>query len=199
LYKGIEESELKLHYFPTHSSLVTSLSGYWQSDFYFKDIRATLVKELVPTAAVPAFPDWQRRENTVAVHIRRTDYLVENGFGPLSEKYYRDAILMIRSRVNDPVFIFFSDDIGWCKQQFIAEDFLFCEEAAWDKDYLQLFLMSTCKHQIIANSSFSWWGGWLNANPDKLVIRPEKPFANNALMYESYYPVDWLSIKNQLE
>ena len=195
LYRRIQENGLKLHHFPDRLPLLTSLSGYWQSELYFREIRQILQEELVPLET-PPFPDWLKHPGTVAVHIRRTDYLVENGFGSLSEKYYHDAISMIRDRIKDPVFVFFSDDIAWCKERFSDRDFLFCEEQSWEKDYLQLFLMSKCKHQIIANSSFSWWAAWLNTNLAKLVIRPEKPFVDGSLMYESYYPAEWISIEN---
>ncbi len=195
LYCGIEEAGLRLHHFPTKLRLLSSLSGYWQSEFYFKDIRALLIDELVPQQ-VPAFPHWMAGSETVAVHIRRTDYLAENGFGSLTEQYYHEAIGMIRSKVDNPVFVFFSDDLDWCRRNFRENGFLFCDDQDWKLDYLQLFLMSKCRHQIIANSSFSWWGAWLNANPAKCVIRPERPFLDHSLQYEYYYPADWIALKN---
>src|SRR5579863_1199235 len=80
LYQGIEEAGLRLQHFPDKFRALVSLSGYWQSDYYFRDIRALLVEELVPRH-IPALPDWISGSATAAVHIRRTDYLVENGFG----------------------------------------------------------------------------------------------------------------------
>jgi hypothetical protein len=195
LYDGIEETGLKLHQFPDKLHLLSSLSGYWQSDFYFKEIRSVLVDELVPRQ-IPAFPDWQAATDTVAVHIRRTDYLVESGFGPLTEQYYHDAISIVRARLKNPVFVFFSDDLKWCRKNFRDKEFLFCEEQGWQSDHLQLFLMSKCSHQIIANSSFSWWAAWLNTHSGKLVVRPERPFLDPSLQYESYYPAEWIDIKN---
>jgi len=194
-YDRIQESGLQLHYFPSRLHLFTSLGGYWQSDFYFRDIRNILTEELMPSE-IPAFPDWQTQPNTVAMHIRRTDYLLDKRFGALPETYYHDAIALIRKEIKDPIFVFFSDDMEWCKDKFFNKEVIFCSETAWEKDYLQLFLMSKCKHQVIANSSFSWWAAWLNNNPDKLVIRPEKPFLDNALQYESYYPAEWMAVKN---
>jgi hypothetical protein len=64
-------------------------------------------------------------------------------------------------------------------------------------DYLQLYLMTKCHHQIIANSSFSWWGAWLNVHPEKIVIRPSAPFREKSLLYESHYPEDWVSIDHE--
>ena len=195
LYDEIEEDGLRLQDLPEKLPLLSSISGYWQSEMYFKDIRQLLLQELTPKS-LPAFPDWLSAENTVAVHIRRTDYLVENGFGSLKEAYYREAIAMIRRRTDNPVFVFFSDDLDWCRSNFQETGFLFCGDIDWQRDYLQLYLMSRCKHQIIANSSFSWWGAWLNASPSRLVIRPQKPFLDSSLQYESYYPTDWITCKN---
>ena len=191
----IEEDGLRLHSFPDSTRLVISLTGYWQSEQYFKDIRSILLNELT-LSDLPQFPEWQKRKNSVAVHIRRMDYLAEDGFGALSEQYYHDAMEMMRNKINEPSFIFFSDNIEWCKEKFRDENFFYCEEKEWEKDYLQLYLMSKCSHQIIANSSFSWWGAWLNNNPDKIVMKPERPFIDSSLMYERYYPDDWISIKN---
>jgi hypothetical protein len=195
LYSNIEERGLKLHRLQDNMKLLTSLNGYWQSEYYFKDIRSVLLEEITPIEC-PAFPEWQRRENTVAVHIRRADYLKERGFGALNEQYYHDAMSLIRQKAASPVFVFFSDDVPWCKERFRDESFIFCQEEDWSKDYLQLFLMSKCRHQIIANSSFSWWGAWLNCHQEKIVIRPERPFEDETLMYESYYPPEWIPVSN---
>jgi len=194
-YKSISEKGLKLQQLSEKTGLLTSLQGYWQSEYYFKDIRAILLEELVPLN-LPSFPDWINNKNTVAVHVRRTDYLSENTHGALNEKYYKNAMHFIQDKVSNPLFIFFSDDIIWCKENFTNSNIFFCEDEVWNKDYLQLFLMSKCAHQIIANSSFSWWGAWLNDNPEKIVIRPAIPFSDNTLQYESYYPANWVAVAN---
>jgi hypothetical protein len=194
-YGSIRESGLFVHPFPTRLRAFTSMAGYWQSDRYFSDIRDVLVEEITPVS-YPSYPAWMEAKNTVAVHVRRADYLVENRFGSLSERYYTDAMNLTRASCASPVFIFFSDDPEWCKSTFKAADILFFEEEAWAADYLQLFLMSRCRHQIIANSSFSWWSAWLNTHPDRIVIRPETPFRDASLLYESYYPVEWIRGKN---
>ena len=195
LYNQIEENGLRLQNFPEKLPLLSSISGYWQSEMYFRDIRALLLGELVPRE-IPSLPRWLSDGETVAVHIRRTDYLVENGFGSLKEEYYREAIGMMGERIDNPIFVFFSDDLDWCRSVFQGSRFRFCDDKDWQQDYLQLYLMSQCAHQIIANSSFSWWGAWLNNRPSRLVVRPERPFLNSALQYESYYPADWIKCKN---
>lgn len=194
-YNAINENGLKLQMLSYRKSLLTSLSGYWQSEYYFNDIRSILIEELVPKI-LPPFPNWLLNNNTVAVHVRRTDYLLESQFGFLGKKYYVDSIDFFAKKIDNPLFIFFSDDIEWCKEEFKNDNSIFFDDNMWKADYLQLFLMSKCLHQIIANSSFSWWGAWLNTNPEKIIIRPETPFRDKSIYYESYYPNEWLSICN---
>lgn len=195
-YNVFEEAGLKLYNFPQKMGLLASVKGYWQSEFYFKNVRKELIGELVPRQ-LPPLPYWVQEKKTVAVHVRRTDYLIDSRFGFLGEKYYYSSMDLVRKQLGNPLFIFFSDDIDWCKSRFNNNDTIFFEEdGEWSQDYLQLYLMSKCSHQIIANSSFSWWSGWLNANPDKIIIRPVVPFADKNLMYESYYPAEWISVNN---
>ncbi len=178
------------------TKLLSSITGFWQSELYFKHIRKQLLTELIPSA-LPPYPNFiQNSSTTVAVHVRRTDYLEDSRYGFLGELYYRRAIELCKSKIESPTFIFFSDDINWCKKTFSRDDSIifFENESAWEKDYLQLYLMAQCNHQIIANSSFSWWSGWLNKNENKLVVRPEKPFNDTTILYESYYPESWIAL-----
>jgi len=195
-YKTISDDGLKLQELSKVDGFFLSLSGYWQSEHYFKDIRPLLLQELVPVD-MPAVPGWTREANTVAVHVRRTDYLTEKRIGALDEGYYRKAIDLIGRKVANPLFVFFSDDIKWCRETFTAGNTIFCDQPEWGKDYHQLYLMSRCAHQIIANSSFSWWGAWLNNNDAKMVVRPAVPFTDHAFRYESYYPAGWIGVDNQ--
>jgi hypothetical protein len=195
LFDSINEEGFFLHRkLGEESKLFTTLQGYWQSEHYFSSIRAELLNELIPLTMPPVFPNMIRQQNTVAVHVRRTDYLNDERYGFLGELYYRNAMAYMKQQLNNPVFIIFSDDPGWCKQSFANEHVLFCDDENWQSDYLQLYLMSKCKHQIIANSSFSWWGAWLNSNEGKIVVRPERPFKDESLYYENYYPGSWISI-----
>ena len=194
-YKTVTEDVSVLQDLSTKTTIFTALQGYWQSEHYFKDIRPILLAELVPVNIHP-LPHWTSEKNTVAVHVRRGDYLTETGIGALTKEYYDRAMDLIRNKVSDPLFVFFSDDIEWCKGVFRDQRIVHFEHKDWSEDYLQLFLMSKCKHQIIANSSFSWWGAWLNQNPDKLVIRAKTPFVNMAYVHTSYYPDAWISINN---
>lgn len=194
-WKLIEEREFKIQQINNQTGWLTSLKGYWQSDAYFKNIRNLLLKEMVPNH-LHDLPEWIKQQNTVAIHVRRTDYLTEPRYGFIGMQYYRSAIEEIVNKINNPLFVFFSDDIDWCKENFKGENFIFCDDKNWQQDYLQLFLMSKCSHQIIGNSSFSWWGGWLNTNEDKIVMRPLNPFVEKSLLYESHYPEEWIAIEN---
>ncbi len=195
LHKDINEDKFSLRQLKNETGFLTSVDGYWQSAWYFNGIREILLKEFTPRH-LPALPVWIAENNTVAVHVRRTDYLNENRYGFLGNRYYEVAMAMLKEKLTNPFFIFFSDDIEWCKTFFKDGRVIFCEDDQWNKDYLQLYLISKCAHQIIANSSFSWWGAWLNTNHEKIVIRPATPFKEKKLLYESHYPEEWIMVNN---
>ncbi len=198
LHKDIGEENFTIQQLEKKTSFLTSVSGYWQSDLYFNNIRQILLKEFTPVR-LPVLPTWMAEKNTVAVHVRRTDYLTENRYGVLDTDYYEAAMCVLIEKLADPLFIFFSDDIAWCQANFRNNRVIFCEGEQWCEDYIQLHLISKCAHQVIANSSFSWWGAWLNTNPQKIVIRPATPFKEKELMYESHYPAAWISLNNKNE
>ncbi len=114
---------------------------------------------------------------SVSIHLRRGDYVSDpwafHTMGPLPVKYYYKAIDYMSKKLSDPCFYIFSDDLDWVKDNIkIEAPVSFVEIANGTKDYLELDIMSKCSHNIIANSSFSWWGAFLNQNPDKIVIAP---------------------------
>ena len=196
LYGTTEENGFSLQTLQIQSRPFISLIGYWQSEHYFKEIRQQLLQELKPVQ-IPVLPSFLKGGNTVAVHVRRTDYLTEPRYGFLGAIYYQTAMAMLKEKISNPLFIFFSDDIAWCKATFKNDRIIFCEDDEWNKDYLQLYLISKCAHQVIANSSFSWWGAWLNTNPQKIVIRPATPFKEKSLLYQYHYPAEWISVNNE--
>ena len=109
---------------------------------------------------------------TTSIHVRRGDYLKLNQHHPsLNLDYFINAIDLTKSSTEK--YIIFSDDIEWCKTKFIGNKFIFVEN---EKDYVEMYLMSLCNNNIISNSSFSWWGAWLNNNKDKLTISPKQWF-----------------------
>ncbi len=195
-FRFIEEDGFFIHeQLSKKVKFLTAIHGYWQSPLYFNNIRTELLEELTPKE-IPLLPDWINKRNTVAVGVRRTDYLVDTKYGFIGEKYYTEAVKLIKEKVENPFFIIFTDDLFWCKSFFKNESFIFCDNNEWSKDYLKIYLMSKCSHQIVSNSSFYWWGAWLNTNPKQIVIRPAQPFNDLSLLYESHYPEDWLIVNN---
>jgi len=182
------------------------LSGYWQNEKYFKDIEDIIRKEFTLKKPIRnKYIDLINHTNSVSLHIRRGDYVINPeyrktlGACPLS--YYHKAIRNILNFVTHPHFFIFSDDIKWAKNNlkfkhpvtFVSnkEQYLLKNT---NTDYEDLILMSKCKHNIIANSSFSWWGAWLNSNPDKIVIAPKKWFNDLSLTNKDLIPELWMKI-----
>lgn len=176
--------------------------GAFQSEKYFYDIRDIIRQELefpiIKDELNKKIEKEIRNSNSVSIHVRRGDYLKDKGLGGLAPlKYYQNAIEYIKSKIDNPCFFVFSNDIEWCKQNLDLEN---CYYIDWNKgkeSYRDMQLMSLCKHNIIPNSSFSWWGAWLNNNPDKIVITPEKWFNDCVKMdYSNIVPDEWIKIKN---
>ncbi len=172
------------------------LEGYFQSEKYFSDYENEIRNLLSYSENVNLIKEKYKNElekNTCSVHIRRGDYLKYPNHHPVqSVNYFMKAI---RQMPDDSLFIVFSDDIQWCKDNLpnIEDKFIFIEE---NKDYEDLLLMSLCKNNIISNSSFSWWGAWLNENKEKKVIAPSKWFgtANNHNNTVDLYCKNWIII-----
>ncbi|MDR2789686.1 MAG: alpha-1,2-fucosyltransferase [Campylobacteraceae bacterium] len=148
------------------------LSGYWQNEKYFLDIRDILLKEF--TLKIPVklneYIDIIKNSNSVSLHVRRGDYLMHDGF--IGIEYYKNAVKFISQKIQNPTFFIFSDDIKWCKENLnFINNPIFVENTGSELEDLEL--MKNTKHNIIANSSFSWWAAWLNTNKDKIVIAPK--------------------------
>lgn len=174
------------------------LDGYWQSPLFFNDIRPTLLKDFSLRDPLPdsgaAFASNMDSCQSVSVHVRRGDYAsnprVLKEFGVCSVAYYQSAIAAIRTRFPDAVFFVFSDDMEWVKRELpVGEGAVYVKHADIS-DAQEMVLMSTCKHNIIANSSFSWWGAWLNQNPDKIVVAPT-PWFETATFDAHLIPSEW--------
>ncbi len=176
------------------------IEGYWQSEQYFSDIEETIRKTYV-------FPelkqDWQkelvqsmRETHSVSVHIRRGDYLnYPNLNGICTLDYYKNAMNYFRDRYQKNVcFYIFTNDFEWAKSHFKDEDCCFVQGNTGKESYRDMQLMSLCEHNVIANSSFSWWGAWLNANKEKTVIAPEK-WVNSEENTTAVVPESWMKMK----
>lgn len=153
-----------------------NIRGYFQSEKYFQHCPELIRRYFQPSSEMLEKIKSKYKKyingSSCAIHVRRGDYVGNYFHEVCSMKYYNDAILEVKNKTNVDFFLVFSDDIDWCKQNFPV-DFVFIED---NFDTEDLFLMSMCKHNIIANSSMSWWGSWLNANPDKIIIVPNKWF-----------------------
>ncbi|MDJ1483154.1 alpha-1,2-fucosyltransferase [Cytophagaceae bacterium YF14B1] len=179
------------------------LNGYWQNETYFKKIEEILRKDLQFKEPL----DQQNRiisesilqQNAVSLHVRRGDYVsnpeYQQVFGTCGIDYYEKAIRWIGENVENPHFFLFSDDIPWViKNINIPFPFTIIDHNKGDKSYRDMQLMSKCKHHIIANSTFSWWGAWLNPDKRKKVIAPAK-WANIETERSNYIvPTNWYKI-----
>lgn len=176
------------------------LHGYWQSEQYFADIAGALRADLtIVTQPSPQNADMARQiaaSASVSLHVRRGDYLKSGAYAVCSGDYYRAALQRVVDRTGmSPTVFVFSDDPTWARDNLelpfpkVVVDF-----NGRDTDYEDLRLMSLCQHNIIANSSFSWWGAWLNANPGKVVIGPTRWFAAKHLQNPDILPPDWIQI-----
>ena len=155
---------------------VVYLDGYWQNELYFKDIRELLLPELTSSSSISdlgcAYLESIKNSNSVSLHVRRGNYLNTKNINVLDIDYYMKAADYIRKNVAKPTFYVFSDDLEWCKNSLgFLDDCIYLDRTKTEIDDLKL--MSFCRHNIIANSSFSWWGAWLNQNPKKTVIAPK--------------------------
>ncbi len=181
----------------------TYIDGYFQSEKNFINVKEEIRKEFkikkeLETEVFVSEKSKIDTNNSVSVHIRRGDYVNEKNtnayHGTTPHEYYIKAIETINSKVKNPIFYFFSDDIDWVKKEFGAEDnYVFISNPKL-QDFEELMLMSYCSHNIIANSSFSWWGAWLNDNPNKIVIAPKKWVNVEPNPHPNILPETWLTI-----
>lgn len=173
--------------------------GYWQSYKYFEEFREKICHEFTPKILSNddcSFIKKIQKINSVAVHIRRGDYVTNihanrnNGLCALN--YYYEAVNHILSKYSDLHFFLFSDDVKWVAENFkIDAPFSVVDSNGENKAFMDIYLMSKCSHHIIANSSFSWWGAWLSESKDKTVIAPKKWF-NIKRETEDLLPKKWV-------
>ncbi|NTW53988.1 MAG: alpha-1,2-fucosyltransferase [Chlorobaculum sp.] len=179
------------------------LNGYWQSQLYFEGIAEIIKNEFTPIAT-PSEEDAKlisiiKKTSCIGVHVRRGDYVSKintaNTHGTCSPEYYQNAFSIICSHINNPHFIVFSDDIKWSKNNIdFPGTVSFASHNGAENAFQDLRLMSLCDHQIIANSSFSWWAAWLNQKEDKIIISPKQWFADNTINTSTLIPKEWIKI-----
>lgn len=177
------------------------LKGYFQSEKYFAPAANTISQEfrIKPEllTKLGEIANSIKNTNSVSVHIRRGDYkntTILALHGILDIPYYQQAIAILLRQHPDAVFYFFSDDIEWVKENFNMPGAVFVSRYHSHTHFEDLHLMSLCKHNIIANSSFSWWGAWLNNNPGKMVIGPKKWFNEGPKDTFDVLPANWIKV-----
>ncbi|MBN8702667.1 MAG: alpha-1,2-fucosyltransferase [Bacteroidetes bacterium] len=186
-----------------HFPANTYLDGFWQSENYFKDVAQDIRNDLYFKPPIndqnQTFLQRIKQTNSISIHVRRTDYVanenVLNFHGICTVDYYQKALDTILQKVESPTLFFFSDDPKWVETnlKFNLPSF-YIDFNTGEKSYEDLRLMSACKHHIIANSSFSWWGAWLNPSKEKIVIAPKTWFADTSIDTSDVIPTDWIKI-----
>lgn len=181
------------------------LDGYWQSERYFLDVASKLRKEFTLTQPLD---EANRRmlnqirdplSQAVSLHIRRGDYVSNahtaqfHGVCPLD--YYRSAVDHISGRLSKPHFFVFSDDPDWVRSNLsLDHPMIVVEVNSADRGVFDMMLMMSCSHHVIANSSFSWWGAWLNPHEDKIVVAPKRWFSGGSLDTRDLIPSSWIRL-----
>lgn len=184
------------------------LQGYWQSEKYFKEVEDVIHNDfsfsIPPDDANQAILDKIAADSVfgleaVSVHIRRGDYSSDpktkahHGLLPLG--YYKSAMAVIEKRFHQVCYYVFSDDLAWCRKNLrFKGEAVFVDVNKKLQGWMDMRLMSRCHHHIIANSSFSWWAAWLNANKDKMVVAPQEWLSDSKLINKDMLPGDWLKI-----
>jgi Glycosyl transferase family 11 len=201
-YYNIKEKEC----FKFNSNILNKSSGYftgfWQNENYFSDIRTVLLKDFSLnykySDSIANIKKEISNQNSVSVHIRRGDFLQSkdnnNKHGVCSPDYILQAMKLIEGKVPNPTYYVFSDEIDWVKNNIIFKNKAILVSDKGFSEVEELILMSNCKHDIIANSSFSWWGAWLNDNINKIVIAPVKWGEIDNPNFKDLIPKTWTRI-----
>ena len=175
--------------------------GHWISEKYFGNIKKDIWANF--TFKTEAISDKSastlhmiENSNSISLHIRRGDYLSEENiilYGNICTiEYYSMAISIIKEKTENAEFFIFSNDIKWVKENLQVDNSHYIDWNEKENSWQDMFLMSKCKHNIIANSTFSWWGAWLNQNPEKIIISPDRFF--NKEDAPDLIPDSWIKI-----
>ncbi len=177
------------------------LEGYWLSEKYFSGIKDIIRREFTfqkpPDETNQKLAEQITAVNSVSLHIRKGDYMADpkaaQSHGLCSVRYYLDCIDYITKNVDNPHFFIFSDQPQWSKDTLkMSYPTTYISHNAGEKDYEDMRLMSLCKHNIIANSTFSWWAAWLNSNPQKIVLATQKWFTGRKFNIDDILPAGWI-------
>lgn len=177
------------------------LHGYWQSQKYFETIAGQLREDLRFTTELNAAnaalaTEIARADTPVALHVRRGDYMASGSYAACSPAYYRAAADLLAAELGRPLTCFvISNDPAWARDNLdLGQETVFVDLNDETTGHFDLHLISLCAHNVIANSTFSWWGAWLNTHPGKLVVAPKDWFAKEKLNNADICPEDWLRL-----
>jgi len=201
-------SEPEYHFNPKFNLLKAPnyLEGYFQSEKYFLKYRKQILSDFSINSSSLKFVDHSIKNllpptTTVSLHVRRGDYITPKNLkihGVLDIDYYQNAIELIKSKFGNHITIcVFTDDIRWVEENLQLPQPARIISKFTNNMIQDIFLMSQCNHHIIANSSFSWWGAWLNSSAEKTVIAPQKWFGEKKLKKidtSDLYPDSWVRI-----
>ena len=201
-YQGGLGYNPKIHYVNDDTYLI----GFWQSELFFQDCKDVIKSDFEfitypSTQNMETYQEINETKSSISLHIRRGDYLEEKHlsiFASCSQDYYKNAVLSIAERChNSPRVFVFSDDPEWVKGNFkLPFPTKVISNNSSDNAIEDLRLMSACKHHVIANSSFSWWGAWLGKNKNKIIIAPKYWFSSPKYSNPDIYCNNWIRIKN---
>ncbi len=181
------------------------LDGYFQSEKYFLNFQEeiktlfTFPMGLLNNETQKKVSNLFNNPYSVSIHVRRGDYVsdapTQSFHGICGLEYYENAMALIRNKIPKAEFFLFTDSPEIVKNEFKAIDnFQIMSDGDYQYNWVDMYLMSQCKHHIIANSSYSWWGAWLGINPEKIVVAPQKWFAVNEVDYSNVVPESWEKI-----
>ena len=181
--------------------------GYWQSWKYVYEVRDELNKDLIFNNEISQLTKQTifkiQKEEAVFIGIRRGDYIsskkARKRYGSFSKEYYVSAMKYVSDIVRNPVFYIFSNDIDWCKKNLDFNGFnvVYREPHLQTNDLEELLIMSSCKHAIIVNSTFHWWGAFLIKNPNKIVVAPNEWFCDGTKI--DIVPNEWVRMNRNGE
>jgi hypothetical protein len=180
----------------------TYLEGYWQSEKFFPGLLKRLREEFRLTAPISdeslAMAERMRQCESVSLHVRRTDYLQVWYTSVCSMEYYRRSVADLIARYQGVRLFVFSDDAEWCQRELrfpCPTTFVTHNDGATGQE--DMWLMSQCRHHIVANSTFSWWGAWLGVDPTGETLAPDPWFTNPEMDGTSIIPPDWRGISGE--
>ncbi len=177
---------------------ITGKYPLYQSEKYFRKIKDIILMEFIPVSPLTTkvqdiVNNIRSKNDSVSIHIRRGDYVNNPHHNLCDLEYYNQAINYIKEQIQSPFFFIFSDDIGWVKQNLKLENCIYISNPDL-KEYEEMIIMSQCKNNIIANSTFSWWSAYLNKNYDKIIIAPKQWTKNKTANQLQILPENWIQI-----